>query len=87
LKKRVEEQNYFSVSQMTIVSISAVGPYDLRLSLRVWSSFAPGPFRDMSVLRSAVRIHDNSTVLELSQVGHDAPTLEIRYVLPDRGIH
>jgi DNA-3-methyladenine glycosylase II len=68
---------------MTNVSISAVGPYDLRLSLRVWSSFAPGPFRDVSVLRSAVRIHDKPTVLELRQVGHDVPTLEIRTVLPD----
>jgi DNA-3-methyladenine glycosylase II len=68
---------------MTIVSISAVGPYDLRLSLRVWSSFAPDPFRDVSVLRSAVRIQDNPTVLEMRQVRRDPPTLEIRSVLPD----
>ena len=68
---------------MTIVSISAVGPYDLRLSLRVWSSFAPGPSRDVSVLRSAVRIQDKPIVLELRQLRNDAPTLEIRTVLPD----
>jgi DNA-3-methyladenine glycosylase II len=78
-----EGQNYSIVSQMTIVSISAVGPYDLGLSLRVWSSFAPDPFQDVSVLRTAVRIQDKPTVLELRQVRHDPPTLEIRTDLPD----
>jgi 3-methyladenine DNA glycosylase/8-oxoguanine DNA glycosylase len=68
---------------MTVLSISSLGPYDLRLSLRVGSSFAPDPFRDVSVLRFAVRIQDNPTVLEFRQVRRDPPTLQIRTDLPD----
>ncbi len=68
---------------MTVLSFSSVGPYDLRLSLRVGSSFAPDPFQDFSVLRSAVRIQDNPTVLELRQVRRDPATLQIRTDLPD----
>lgn len=62
---------------MTVVFISAVDPYDLTLSLRVGSSFAPVPLKDLSVLRSAVRISGSETVLEIRQVSHDPPSLEI----------
>ena len=68
---------------MTILSISSVGPHDFELSLRVVSSFSPDLFQDFSVLRSAVRIQDNPTILELRQVRRDPTTFEIRTDLPD----
>jgi len=68
---------------MRIVSISSVGPHDFELCLRIARSFSPDVFQDFSVLRSAVRIQDNPTVLELRQVRRDPPTLEISTDLPD----
>ena len=68
---------------MTVLSISSVSPHDFELCLRIARSFSPDPFQDFSVLRSAVRIQDNPTVLELRQVRRDPPTLEIRTVLPN----
>ena len=68
---------------MTAISISSVGPHDFELCLRIARSFSPDPFQDFSVLRSAVRIQDNPTVLELRQVRRDPPALEIRTVLPN----
>ena len=68
---------------MTAFSISSVGPHDFELSLRVARSFSPDPFQDFSVLRSAVRIRDIPTTLELSQVRRDPPMFEIRTDLPD----
>jgi DNA-3-methyladenine glycosylase II len=68
---------------MTVLSISSVGPHDFELSLRVAKSFSPDLFQDFSVLRSAVRIQDNPTVLELRQVRRDPATFEIRTDLPD----
>jgi len=68
---------------MTVLSISSVGPHDFELSLRVARSFSPDLFQDFSVLRSAVRIQDNPTVLELRQVRRDPATFEIRTDLPD----
>ena len=68
---------------LKIVSISAVGPYDLKLSLRVGSCFAPDPPRDLLVLRSAIRIKDSPRVLELRQVRSEPPILEIRTASAD----
>ena len=68
---------------MTVLSISSVGPHDFELSLRVAGSFSPDVFQDFSVLRSAVRIRDNPTVLELRQVRRAPATLAIRTNLQD----
>jgi DNA-3-methyladenine glycosylase II len=68
---------------MSVLSISSVGPHDFEMCLRIASSFSPDPSQDFSVLRSAVRIQDNPTVLELRQVRRDPPALEIRTVLPN----
>jgi DNA-3-methyladenine glycosylase II len=68
---------------VTVLSISSVGPHDFELCLRVARSFSPDLFQDFSVLRSAVRIQDNPTVLELRQVRRDPPALEIRTALPN----
>jgi DNA-3-methyladenine glycosylase II len=68
---------------MTVLSISSVGPHDFELCLRIARSFSPDLFQDFSVLRSAVRIQDHPTVLELRQVRRDPPTLEISTDLPD----
>jgi DNA-3-methyladenine glycosylase II len=68
---------------MTALSISSVGPHDFELSLRVARSFSPDLFQDFSVLRSAVRIQDSPTMLELRQVRRDPATFEIRTDLPD----
>jgi DNA-3-methyladenine glycosylase II len=68
---------------MTVLSISSISPHDFELCLRIARSFSPDPFQDFSVLRSAVRIQDNPTVLELRQVRRDPSTLEIRTVLPN----
>jgi 3-methyladenine DNA glycosylase/8-oxoguanine DNA glycosylase len=68
---------------MTVLSISSVGPHDFELCLRVARSFSPDLFQDFAVLRSAVRIQDNPTVLELRQVRRDPPALEIRTALPN----
>ena len=68
---------------MTVLSISSVGPHDFELCLRIARSFSPDLFQDFSVLRSAVRIQDNPTVLELRQVRRDPPALEIRTALPN----
>jgi DNA-3-methyladenine glycosylase II len=68
---------------MTVLSISSIGPHDFELSLRVARSFSPDLFQDFSVLRCAVRIHDNPTVLELRQVHRDPATFEIRTDLLD----
>jgi DNA-3-methyladenine glycosylase II len=69
---------------MTVLSISSVGPHDFELCLRIARRFSPDLFQDSSILRSAVRIQDNPTVLELRQVRRDPPTLEISTDLPDR---
>jgi DNA-3-methyladenine glycosylase II len=66
---------------MTVLSISSVGPHDFELCLRAARSFSPDLFQDFSVLRSAVRIEDNPTVLELRQVRRDPPALEVRTTL------
>ena len=68
---------------MTLLSISSVGPHDFELCLRIAGSFSPDPFGDFTVLRSAVRIRGNPTVLELRQVRRDPPTLQISTDLPD----
>jgi DNA-3-methyladenine glycosylase II len=68
---------------MTILSISSVGPHDFELCLRIARSFSPDLFQDFSVLRTAVRIQDNPTVLELRQVRRDPPSLEISTDLTD----
>jgi DNA-3-methyladenine glycosylase II len=68
---------------MTVLSISSVGPHDFELSLRTAGSFSPDVFQDFSVLRAAVRIQDNPTVLELRQVRRDPATLAIRTNLQD----
>jgi DNA-3-methyladenine glycosylase II len=62
---------------MAILSISSIGPHDLEICLRVARSFSPEPYEDFSVLRSAVRIQDNPTMLELRQVRRDPPVFEI----------
>lgn len=67
---------------MTVLSISPVGPHDFELCLRIARSFSPDQNQNFSVLRSAVRIQDNPTVLELRQVRRDPVTLEIRTDLP-----
>jgi DNA-3-methyladenine glycosylase II len=68
---------------MTVLSISSVGPHDFELCLRLAGSFSPDQIRDFSVLRSAVRIQDNPTVLEMRQVRRDPPVLELSTDLPD----
>jgi 3-methyladenine DNA glycosylase/8-oxoguanine DNA glycosylase len=68
---------------MTVLTISPVGPHDFELCLRIAGSFSPDPIQDFSVLRAAVRIQDNPTVLEFRQVRRDPVTLEIRIDLPD----
>ena len=68
---------------MTVLSISSVRPHDFELCLHIARSFSPDLFQDFFVLRSAVRIQDNPTVLELRQVRRDPVTLEIRTDLPD----
>jgi DNA-3-methyladenine glycosylase II len=68
---------------MSVLSISSVGPHDFEMCLRIARSFSPDPFQDFSVLRSAVRIQDNPTVLELRQVRRDPPALDIRTALPN----
>jgi DNA-3-methyladenine glycosylase II len=68
---------------MSVLSISSVGPHDFEMCLRIARSFSPDPFQDFSVLRSAVRIEDNPTVLELRQVRRDPPALDIRTALPN----
>jgi DNA-3-methyladenine glycosylase II len=68
---------------MTVLSVSSVGPHDFELCLRVARSFSPDLFQDSSVFRSAVRIRDNPTVLELRQVRRDPARLEIRANLQD----
>jgi DNA-3-methyladenine glycosylase II len=68
---------------MTVLSISPVHPHDFELCLRVAGSFSPDRIQDFSFLRSAVRIRENPTVLELRQVRRDPVTLEIRTDLTD----
>jgi DNA-3-methyladenine glycosylase II len=68
---------------MTVLSISPVRPHDFELSLRAARSFSPEQNQDSSVLRSAVRIHDNPAVLELRQIRRDPVRIEIRTDLPD----
>jgi DNA-3-methyladenine glycosylase II len=68
---------------MTVLTISSFGPHDFELCLRIARSFSPDLFQDFTVLRSAVRIRGNPTVLELRQVHRDPPTLEISTDLPD----
>ena len=67
--------------RMTVLTISSVGPHDFELCLRTARSFSPDWVQDFSVLRSAVRIENNPTVLEMRQVRRDPPTLEIRTAL------
>jgi DNA-3-methyladenine glycosylase II len=69
---------------MTVLSISSVGPHDFELCLRSARSFSPDLFQDLSIFRSAVRIKDNPTVLEMRQIRRKPPTLEIRTTLPNR---
>jgi len=69
---------------MTVLTISSVGPHDFELCLRIARSFSPELFQDFSVLRAAVRIQDNPTVLEMRQIRRDPPALEIRTALPNR---
>jgi len=69
---------------MTVLTISSVGPHDFELCLRVARSFSPDPFPVSPVLRSAVRIKDHLTVLEMRQVRSDPPVLEVRADLPGR---
>ncbi len=69
---------------MTALSISSVGPHDFELCLRVAMSFSPDLVQDFSVFRSAVRIQDNPTVMEMRQIRRKPPTLEIRTALPNR---
>jgi DNA-3-methyladenine glycosylase II len=68
---------------MTTLSISSVGPHDFELCLRNARSFSPDLFPDLTVFRSAVRIQDKPTVLEMRQIRRKPPTLEIRTVLPN----
>lgn len=68
---------------MTTLSISPVDPHDFELCLRVAGSFSPDRTQDLSVLRSAVRIEDIPTVLELRQVRRDPVAIEIRTDLKD----
>lgn len=68
---------------MNVLSISSVSPHDFELCLRIARSFSPDQIQDFSVLRSAVRIRGNPTVLELRQVRRDPVTIEIRTDLPD----
>jgi DNA-3-methyladenine glycosylase II len=68
---------------MTVLKISSVGPHDFELCLRIARSFSPDRFQDFSALRSAVRIQDKLTVLELRQVRRDPPSLEISTDLRD----
>jgi DNA-3-methyladenine glycosylase II len=63
---------------MTVLSISSAGPHDFQLCLRTANSFSPDPLQDFTVFRSAVRIQDNPTVLEIRQVCLDPPRFEIR---------
>jgi DNA-3-methyladenine glycosylase II len=67
---------------MTVLTVTSVGPHDFELCLRIARSFSPDRFQDFSVLRSAVRIHDKPTVLELRQIRRDPPTLEISTDVP-----
>ncbi len=67
---------------MTGISISPIGPYDFGLCLRIGRSFSSDPFQDAAVLRVAVRIRDNPTVLEMRQARRDPSTLEIRAIPP-----
>jgi DNA-3-methyladenine glycosylase II len=68
---------------MTVLSVSSIPPHDFELCLRLARSFSPDQIQDPSVLRSAVRIQDNPTVLELCQVRRAPVTLEIQTDLPD----
>ena len=68
---------------MTVLSISPVGPHDFELCLRNARSFSPGLFQDLTVFRTAVRIQDNPTVLEIRQIRRKPPALEIRTALPN----
>jgi DNA-3-methyladenine glycosylase II len=68
---------------MTVLYISSVGPHDFELCLRIVRSFSPDLFQNFSVLRTAVRIQDNPTVLALRQVRRDFATLEIQTDLSD----
>jgi len=63
---------------MTVLSTSPVPPHDFELCLRVAGSFSPDSFQDFSLLRSAVRIQDKPTVLEMRQVGRDPVRIEIK---------
>jgi DNA-3-methyladenine glycosylase II len=69
---------------MTVQVISSVGPHDFELCLRTASSFSPDLVQDLSAFRSAVRIQDKPTVLEMRQIRRKPPTLEIRTALPNR---
>ena len=68
---------------MTVLSISPVGPHDFELCLRNARSFSPDLFQDLAVFRSAVRIQDSPTVLEIRQIRRKPPTLEVRTALPN----
>lgn len=68
---------------MTVLSISSVGPHDFELCLRNASRFRPDLFPDLTVFRTAVRVQDNPTVLEMRQVRPKPPALEIRTTLPN----
>jgi DNA-3-methyladenine glycosylase II len=60
--------------------LTPTGPYDLGLSLRAALSFGPGrlgpPADPPPSLRSAVRIDGAATILEVSQVADEPPSLE-----------
>ena len=62
---------------MTVLTINPVAPHDLELSMRVMSSFAPDEVKDPSVLRVAVRIHGEPTVLEFRQRHRAPPVIEV----------
>ncbi len=62
---------------MTVLSISPISPYDLELSLRVTRSFSPSQPQIHS-LRTAVRIGNKPAVLEMHQLHHSPPLVEIR---------
>jgi DNA-3-methyladenine glycosylase II len=68
---------------MTVLSILTVGPHDFELCLRNAGSFTPDLFPDFTVFRTAVRIQDYPTVLEMRQIRRKPPTLEIRTTLPN----
>ncbi len=59
------------------LTLKPVGPFDLRLSLRVMANFSSEPTIETDVLREAVRIDGKPCILEARQIKKTPATIEV----------